>query len=224
MKTTLQFLFLGLLFLSISSCYNKDQGFDENCISNCIIFSGSVTDPKGEPLSAEIEISHTSGGYIAVERLIGKTETDLNGNFDYRIDGTNYEVNYDDFTVRAFKEGYLTQDREGTLTLPNIDSSNFDIPNIANIVLSPKSTLEIEMNIDSPSNITSIIYSPKYLNSGSSYGIFVDSLPKTYSHTVGGDQLVFVEYSYRKSGTKLEFTESVYIEGGETKKVEINIE
>lgn len=226
MKTALQLLFLALLFLPNSSCLNKDPLFEGDCTSGCIVFLGSVTDPNGEAVESEIEINYRETGIFSFERLIGETETDKDGNFAFSFDGTNYKIDEGTFKVSAHKGGYISDDREGLVSFSNIDSTRFDLPNIANVAISPISRIELDVKVDSPSEITSFIYRFSYLNRS----IFVSvpdgtlSNSQNYDQIVGGNQTVLFRYSYKKLGTLLEFEESFYMEGGQTKKVEIEID
>ncbi len=229
MKTTLQFIFLALLFLPNSSCLNKDPLFDGNCTSDCLIFIGTVRGPKGETISgAEITIKHSEGGlFLPTRRLLGELETDVDGRFDFRFDGTDYKINDGFFTVNAYKAGYLGKKDEGGIPFFNIDSTNFDSPNFLNITLTPESKIDLTLNVSLPYNITDLSYSFRYsTNTYTGNIIHNDSLSVTqsYVHTVGGDQTVLLKYNYKRLDTPLEFEESIYIEGGERKKIELHIE
>ncbi len=226
MKTTLQFIFLAILFLPNSSCLNKDPLFDGDCTSDCIIFLGKVTDPNNEPVPSEISIHHRGGGLFAIERLLGELDTDENGDFSFSFDGTNYKTAEGHFTISAHKEGYISDVYEGKSFFYNIDSTGFDVPNIANISLNPQANLELDITVDSPPEISAFNYSISYLNRNQGYYIADDSLLVSQSHNriVGGDQSVALEYSYKKMGTTYSFEESIYIEAGETKKMGIVVE
>jgi len=225
MKTIFQFLLLALLFLPNSSCLNKDPIFDGNCSSGCIVFLGTVTDPNGDPVPSEILINK-SGSFFGFEQLLGELETDSDGRFDFRFDGSEYKTGGDIFTVSAHRGGYISDDHEGKVSFFNIDSTNFDLPTIANITLSPSATIKLGVTVDMPGIISQFRYSLSYLNRANGYAISDDSLKvnQDFSHTVGGDQAVMLKYSYKRLDDPLNFEESIFIEGGEEKEVEIHVE
>ena len=225
MKTTSKILITVFLLFCLISCENDESIFDGNsCSSNCIIFNGIITDPNNEiPVECDIIIEHTDNSFLPNLTRIGETTTDTSGFFQFSFDGTNYSTDDGYFTVKAVKNGYLTNDIDGKVNFYTINSSQFDTPINADIFLRPEATLQFSITMASSSSISDFNYSYKYANTEYQNSIPNENLTQSIlrEHSVGGDQEVSVHYQYKNNSQQIEVNDSILILAGEVLTIEI---
>jgi hypothetical protein len=221
-------IFGYLLLFYTFGCYSDTPLFDgKSCDSDCIIFQGQVFDPNNNvPVTAEVTIIHKTGNKFSIPNTIGKINSDENGDFIFKFDGTNYREDVGYFIVKAEKEGFLSNNIDGRKVFYTIDESDFDQPINADISLIPEATLEVSVHVEKKSLDSRFEFSFRYANTTYLHPFSSNQLPldTVWVFEVGGDQIVEINSIYRMNNMVEETDHSKFVKAGETEKLVVRIE
>jgi len=226
---TLSKSFIAVFIIVLcSACLNDEPLFDgQSCISDCIVFTGKVTDPNNDiPISTKLKITFTNGGLVFRRtENIGVTSSNELGEYSFSFPGENYKVDNGYFIIKAEKAGYLVTEYDGRAVIYSVDSTNFDLPFVNDILLRPAAELQVSLKIDNVDLITDFVYSINYGGPKYGYRIPDEFLVQDtfYLYDVGGDQKTEVVYSYKKENQEIKVVDSIFINAGEKGIYEIDI-
>lgn len=232
-KLTIRIIIFATLTLTIFQGCINDWSFDlfpnkplNKCKSSCFIFEGRVYDPNNsEPILAPIELIYQGDGFLAFANELGWFLPDSNGYYAVNFDGTDYQDGTGYFILKATRDGYLTNDIDGRVEISDMDSTNFDVPVIADILLRPQATLRFNFEISKPDQLQLLSYTYQYAQKKYEHPIFSEKwgLDTLYSHPVAGDQFVYTWINYKENNQSYSIQDSIYLRKGETKLIKTKI-
>ncbi|MBP6185970.1 MAG: hypothetical protein KA479_13590 [Saprospiraceae bacterium] len=229
---SLGFWIIILSVLILAGCFN-DFSFNllpkiplNNCTTSCFIFQGKVFDPNNsEFLSAKIDLVYYGDGYISFPVELGQVESNSSGFYAVNFNATDYKDGSGSFVLTATRAGYLTNEYDGRVVIGDIDSTNFGMPILANILLRPKATLQFKFGISKPTQLQSLSYAYQYAEKKYQHQIYSEkwAVDTLYTQPVAGDQFVYTWVNYKANNQSYTIQDSIYLKKGETKLVETMI-
>ncbi|MEO0896310.1 MAG: hypothetical protein AAFY71_07935 [Bacteroidota bacterium] len=217
MKQLISLLFL-IVLLCLSACRDRSIPIldDTTCQEECFIFEGQVMDPNNDvPVQSLIKVEFKRHPYLSF-RVVGELETDSLGQYRFALNGRDFLFPNGEFKLQAFKEGFLTNSYDGTLEFHHPDSSQFDIPFAADLLLRPSANLQFTFKGELE-GISDFRYRYRYGSTGFVFRVLDEHLDvaQVFEHEVAGDQFIQLSFNYMKAGQKVEKTDSLFIAKGE---------
>ena len=227
MKNLLQTSLIAILIsFSITSCIKENI---VSCTgSDCFIFEGQVFDSiKNLAISnarIEVILVYDNGSFGSInykKEIVGKSKSDQDGNYRVAFSGERLKDVDGYFEIEISKQGYFDK----TIMLEYVNNTSFDVPNIVDADIHRKAYLDV--NIKTGEYIDNVQFSlPTGGDGQSTWAGLTNSSNRdtTYNFQVAGDQFTKVQYNYKRLGLNYSKSDSIYINGGEKRQLNIKIE
>ena len=232
MKTILIITTLLLSMLFVNSCRKNNDGiFDGvSCSGSCYTLTGKLIDSaaKAGINGGEIKFyfKDLTGTFSSKTIFLGRAISDLNGNYNFRFDGSRFNNVKGYYFADAFSGGLfgidlLYPNRVATF---NLDTSFYNIPYIQHLPMFRPATIKIRVVASAVTNFQFLTVDYNYGKTGQ--GIVFNggrAIDTTITWKTAGDLRTFIQAVAVGNGVDIQKRDTLIIPTNNTKQIEIRL-